>query len=526
MKHTPLSEASSDDLRSSQLIITAKNSRSSTHFPGGENPPLSRTMRETFSEIHHPPNEKKNIMKNSTPVSIDGAPRRRLHIVASNLLPALLLLFTLPSLQAGSATWKLNPTSNNWNTAANWTGNTVPNGTADVATFGVSNTADVALSASAEVNSIVFNPGANPFTIAPQPGSTLTISGAGVINNSGSTQNLAATFAPQGPNGLLGIIAFTGASSAGAQTVITSRGGSVAGFGGSVTGFNDTATAGNATIINQGGTAEGAGGGVTSFSGNSSAGNGTFINSNDAVDGALGGHVTLRDNSTAANGTFIDESRGGNIVFFGSATAGNATFLCKGSTVSGSYSQIQLVESSSADQATFTFEGGEASGAPGASGVIGGIATGSQATFIVNGGSVSGALGATFYVQSASFGDRPTAGNATLIANGGVNGGEGGTIAFTDSSTTPPRGGTSRVEVFGNGSLDISPRYAHPLSIGSLEGDGRVFLGAANLSVGNRMGTLFSGIIQDGGVGGGTGGSLTKIGSETFQTQWRQYLHG
>jgi hypothetical protein len=49
-----------------------------------------------------------------------------------------------------------------------------------------------------------------------------------------------------------------------------------------------------------------------------------------------------------------------------------------------------------------------------------------------------------------------TAGSATLIANSGTNGGQGGRIIFENRST----GGTSRVELFGNGSLDISPHQA------------------------------------------------------------------
>ena len=36
---------------------------------------------------------------------------------------------------AGSATWNSNPVSNDWNTAANWTPATVPNGPEDIATF-------------------------------------------------------------------------------------------------------------------------------------------------------------------------------------------------------------------------------------------------------------------------------------------------------------------------------------------------------------------------------------------------------
>jgi autotransporter-associated beta strand protein len=50
--------------------------------------------------------------------------------------------------------------------------------------------------------------------------------------------------------------------------------------------------------------------------------------------------------------------------------------------------------------------------------------------------------------------------------------------------------------------------------IGSLEGSGNAFLGSRNLTVGsNSLSKTFSGVIQDGGIAGGTGGSLTKIGT-------------
>jgi autotransporter-associated beta strand protein len=55
------------------------------------------------------------------------------------------------------------------------------------------------------------------------------------------------------------------------------------------------------------------------------------------------------------------------------------------------------------------------------------------------------------------------------------------------------------------------------VTVGSIEGQGDVFLGANNLTVGsNNFSTNFSGMIQDGGRFGGTGGSLTKIGPRTF----------
>ena len=65
----------------------------------------------------------------------------------------------------------------------------MPNGTADIATFGVSNTPNVSLSASVTVDSIVFSPGASAYTIASTSVSNIVLDGAGIVNNSGVTQN-------------------------------------------------------------------------------------------------------------------------------------------------------------------------------------------------------------------------------------------------------------------------------------------------------------------------------------------------
>jgi fibronectin-binding autotransporter adhesin len=131
-----------------------------------------------------------------------------------------------------------------------------------------------------------------------------------------------------------------------------------------------------------------------------------------------------------------------------------------------------------------------------------------NASITANGSTVSGAEGGLVGFIGGSRAD-----SATLIANGGANGGEGGFIQFSDNSS----GGTARVEVFDTGNLDISDHDAPGLIVGSLEGDGLVFLGAQNLSIGsNGSSTVFSGIIQDGGMGGGTGGSVIKIGAGTL----------
>src|SRR5450432_327513 len=99
------------------------------------------------------------------------------------------LLLSHQSTHAGSATWSVNPPSNDWDTSANWSPATVPNSATDVATFGNSSTTNIGISHNTECDSMIFNTGASAFTFAPIPGKVLTISGAGVINNSGVMQN-------------------------------------------------------------------------------------------------------------------------------------------------------------------------------------------------------------------------------------------------------------------------------------------------------------------------------------------------
>ena len=61
---------------------------------------------------------------------------------------------------------------------------------------------------------------------------------------------------------------------------------------------------------------------------------------------------------------------------------------------------------------------------------------------------MSGAFGG-----SVAFGDNASAGDSTLIANGGPAGGPSGGLLELNGNSS---GGTARLEVFGNGNLDIS----------------------------------------------------------------------
>src|SRR5207247_1402422 len=105
-------------------------------------------------------------------------------------------------------------------TAANWTPATVPNGPGDVARFGISNGPELFLSAQTEVSEIVFDPGASAFTItAVNSLEQLIVSGTGVTNNSGITQNFATEHPIMNTGG--GVIMLTHSAKAGTSVVYT-----------------------------------------------------------------------------------------------------------------------------------------------------------------------------------------------------------------------------------------------------------------------------------------------------------------
>src|SRR5438046_7087819 len=186
-------------------------------------------------------------------------------------------------------------------------------------------------------------------------------------------------------------------------------------------------------------------------------------------------------NAVGSNGEF------GLIVFSNSATAGNSTeFTNNGAFLNGEVrGGTRFLDNSSAGDGTFINNGGFTE--------FSGNSTAANGSFINNGGTVSGAAGGFTFFRGNS-----TAASATFVANGGSNGGGGGTILFADQSSA----GTARIEVFGNGALDISLHNAPGMTVDSIEGNGKVFLGGNNLTIGsNNLSTTFSGAIRDGGRG-------------------------
>src|SRR5438067_2047710 len=124
------------------------------------------------------------------------------------------------------------------------------------------------------------------FTITVNPTVTLPLSGTGITNNSGITQNFVTAVDGAGNGGL---ILFNNSATAGSMTSFTNNGATVFGGIGGVTQFINTSTADHGTFTDNGGAVVGANGGDTEFVNTSKADHGTFINNGGAVVGGGGG---------------------------------------------------------------------------------------------------------------------------------------------------------------------------------------------------------------------------------------------
>ncbi len=210
--------------------------------------------------------------------------RHRAKCRSAPLLPIAALValtaFAPGAARAQDATWLLDPTSDDFKTAANWTPATVPSGTAF---FGTSDTTALTFSTGGAAGGWTFNAGASAYTFANSQAYTFT--GAGIVINGGSASITNTDD-----------LTFLGASTAGRATITNDN---------SII-FNTNSTAGNATINN-------ANFGAMTFNNSSTAGSATITNKNN---------VFFESASTAGSATITNDH---NIFFSGASTAGNAT---------------------------------------------------------------------------------------------------------------------------------------------------------------------------------------------------------
>ncbi len=270
----------------------------------------------------------------------------------------------------------------------------------------------------------------------------------------------------------------------------------------------------------------------------------------------LWGSPNIINNSGVEQNFVVD---GGVLKLHGSETLDSTIhFEVLGADSNGPYGQFWLQGGINLGTARLDFEGGDGYRVQGSSGVIFAGSTAGSSTIVVHRGVnrgypgnlvfESGSAGAANIIAEGSD-NRTTGGGYVAFSNAfagtstvtlqrppAANGlpataifslfadaqastllAEGGSLVFIYAS----KGGTARAVLTARGSLDISGLRSETagMGIGSVEGDrtGVISLGAKKLTVGsNNLSATFAGLIQDGGLSGGTGGSLAKIGTRTF----------
>jgi len=287
----------------------------------------------------------------------------------------------------------------------------------------------------------------------------------------------------------VGLTTFLNATNAG-TIVIKNNSGGETDFG--LSGGTDTASAANATIINDGG--------VLVFHASSTAASATITNQNTSL-------IQFDDSASAGNAT-ITNTNNSIIVFAGNSDGGNATILNKQN------SGTIFTDSSNAGHANITNESG--SGVIFSANASAGNATitNSQNQSVIEFGNSSTAANATItnnFGSLTAFFDTSTAGNALIITNAG------GEAQFLDNST----GGNAQFITRGTGIVDFGggtgPNGNGKITAGSIAGSGTYYIGGGNtLIVGsNNLSSEVSGVVADFnpcGCGAAGPGSLVKVG--------------
>jgi autotransporter-associated beta strand protein len=275
-----------------------------------------------------------------------------------------------------------------------------------------------------------------------------------------------------------------------------------------VQGGTDTATAGNATILNRSGgisvfyakttadssTIANQSGGQTGFSDSSNAGKAIIVN-------RYGGSTFFGNNSNASNAN-ITNGFGGNTYFGGNSSAGNAT-ITNNSTLSAFYSLPGLGFFQASTAGTATIVNNDKGFIVFGFNFSSDVASADHATITNNSGS------------ELEFNGLTTAGSATIITK------SGGAVYFSDGST----GGNAQFITNGTGFVDfggsIGPNSDGRITAGSIAGSGTYYIGAGNLLTvgGNNLSTEVSGVIADFnpcGCGPVGPGNLEKVGTGTL----------
>jgi hypothetical protein len=301
-------------------------------------------------------------------------------------------------------------------------------------------------------------------------------------------------------------------SATAAHASFTNVGGTVSGGDGGNTQFYGNSTASYGNFYNWGGSHVKANGGDVAFDATANGDHGHFYNYAAKIAGAYGGVTSFNNNppdmpttegASAGNGFYFnygargdERGGGGHLEFsarYGSPTGANATIINYGSEIENKSSAGHTIFSinlptdyfSTAGKATiYNHPGVTVEGAAGFAefsvygdgNATGSVPTAGDGTFHNLGACIPNAAGGYTLFSGTS-----SAGNATLISYGGSNGGYGGRITFYDDSS----GGTAKIQLFGNGELDIG-NHTKGITIGALDLTG----GIISIQLGTNLSNL------------------------------------
>jgi outer membrane autotransporter protein len=337
---------------------------------------------------------------------------------------------------ASAQSWRATPTDGDYNNAANWFGG-VP-GAASTANFGQSSITTIAVPASpGQVNTWSFISGADDYTMDIE---TMTFSGMGVVVNGGShTLNI------------LGVVRFDAGSSSG---IIYSPGSTVTlSVDGTILQYKSTSNAGSSSIAMQSGaqvdfqassSAASAhitnDGGTLGFFNTATAGQAVIVNNSTVQfsDDATAGSAAITNNS---NLYFYDRSIGGdaaitnnsNLYFNDQSTGGNAAIT---TTVTGTTDFSQSSGPNSDNKLSAGSLAGAGAYILGANALtVGGNNQSTEVSGIISG--VDGSLVKSGTGTMVLSGDNTYTGTTTIsggrleIGNGGIGGSIAGNVVLS-----------------------------------------------------------------------------------------------